>query len=102
MSLDEECDDSNVLNGNDRTCRLEQQFICKDSVCIKPELLIQILIQAGDQSIQYNILLQFNNDIDFNKDVEVFILNGQEEINIKQQCDITFNMNNQFIQTQIN
>ncbi|CAD8213101.1 unnamed protein product [Paramecium pentaurelia] len=64
MSLDEECDDSNVLNGNDRTCRLEQQFICKDSVCIKPELPILILIQAGDQSIYNNVRL-FNYNITY-------------------------------------
>ncbi|CAD8117276.1 unnamed protein product [Paramecium primaurelia] len=104
MSVDEECDDSNILNGDgcDRSCRLEKQFICKGSVCIQPELPIPILIQAGDHSLynnirlfqlSYNILIEFNNDIDFNKDVEIIILNGQEEINIKQQCDISSDMN---------
>ncbi|CAD8181220.1 unnamed protein product [Paramecium pentaurelia] len=87
MSLDEECDDSSMLNGDgcDRTCRLEKEFIYKDSV-------------TGDQSIynnvrlvqlSYNMFIKLSNDTDYIKDVEVIILNYQEEINIKQYCDIT-------------
>ncbi|CAD8152355.1 unnamed protein product [Paramecium pentaurelia] len=76
-------------------------YLQRSSLFIKPVLQIPILIQAGDHSIynnirlfqlSYNILIGFNNDIDFNKDVEVIILNGQEEINIKQY-DIFSDMN---------
>ncbi|CAD8117483.1 unnamed protein product [Paramecium sonneborni] len=102
-SISEECDDGNNFNGDgcNHICKLEQLYICQDSICIKPDLPIPILQSIGDQSIynnirqfviSYNKLLILSDDFNLQKHIQLIIRNGQKEIFVDSIFNITQNI----------